>query len=179
LGRFIAGELSIAQTQNNTLTLVQCAIPAFEGLLPIPAHDTIVRKLLFELATWHSLAKLRLHTETNVRDLENSTSRLGDLLRQFQNDVSPGYQTFDLPTEEAARARRKAASLKKKTSSAEVVMKATDKGKSKQVGSRKSRKFNLVTYKTHALGAYAKAIRLYGSPDNYNSQTVSVNSDLL
>ena len=26
--------------------------------------------------------------------------------------------------------------------------------------------------KTHALGAYAKAIRLYGSLDNYNSQMV-------
>jgi hypothetical protein len=38
-------------------------------------------------------------------------------------------------------------------------------------GSRKVRKFNLNTYKTHALGGYAKAIRLFGSPDNYNSQT--------
>ena len=142
-------------------------------MLDIPAHDTTVRKLLFELATWHGLAKLRLHTETNVRDLENSTSRLGHLLRVFQSDVCPEYQTFDLPAEEAARARRKAAALKKKTNTTEVVPKATDKGKSKQSGSRKPRKFNLVTYKTHALGAYAKAIRRYGSPDNYNSQSVS------
>ena len=39
-------------------------------------------------------------------------------------------------------------------------------------GSKKSRTFNLNTYKIHALGSYAEAIWLYGSPDNYNSQTV-------
>ena len=103
-------------------------------------------------------------------DLENSTTRLGELLRTFQSDVCPGYQTFDLPSEEAARVRRKAAAAKKGVS--------VDKGKGKEketssgFGSRKPRTFSLNTYKTHALGAYAKAIRLYGSPDNYNSQTV-------
>jgi hypothetical protein len=104
-----------------------------------------------------------------VRDLENSTTRLGELLRSFQSDVCPAYQTFDLPAEEAARVRRRAAAAKKKGE-------AVDQGKGKQkatgLGSKKPRTFNLNTYKTHALGAYAKAIRLYGSPDNYNSQTV-------
>jgi hypothetical protein len=90
-----------------------------------------VRKLLFELATWHGLAKLRLHTETIVCELENSTTRLGDLLREFQNKVCPFYQTFDLPSEEAARARRKAAILKKDGAAANV----TDKGKGKASGS--------------------------------------------
>jgi hypothetical protein len=92
---------------------LQCAIPAFEGLFP-GTHDKIIRKLLFELSTWHGLAKLRLHTETTVCDLENSTTRLGELLRIFQSDVCPAYQTFDLPSEEAARVRRKAAAAKKK-----------------------------------------------------------------
>ena len=64
-----------------------------------------IRKLLFELATWHGLAKLRLHRETNVCDLENSTTQLGELLRCFQSDVCPAYQTFDLLVEEAARVR--------------------------------------------------------------------------
>ena len=96
----VCNYFSVAKTlmQFNT----QCAIPAFEGLFP-GTHDTIVRKLLFELATWHGLAKLHLHTETTVRNLENSTTRLGELLRTFQSDVCPGYQTFDLPSEEAAR----------------------------------------------------------------------------
>ena len=80
----------------------QCAIPVFDGLLP-DKHDRIVGKLLFELATWHGLAKLRLHTETTVQDLENSTARLGDILRDFQKTVCPEYDTYNLPTEEAAR----------------------------------------------------------------------------
>lgn len=128
-----------------------------------------IRKLLFELATWHGLAKLRLHTETNVCDLENSTTRLGELLRSFQSNVCPAYQTFDLPAEEAARVRRKAAAAKKME---EAIDQAKGKQRAMESGSKKSRTFNLNTYKIHALGSYAEAIRLYGSPDNYNTQTV-------
>lgn len=100
-----------------------------------------------------------------MHDLENSTTRLGELLRTFQSNVCPAYQTFDLPSEEAARVRRKAAAAKKRA----VTI---NKGKDTGSGSRKPRTFNLNTYKTHALGAYAKAIQLYGTPDGYNSQTV-------
>ena len=39
---------------------------------------------------------------------------------------------------------------------------------------RKTRQLNLDSYKLHALGGYAKAIRQYGTTDNYNSQTVCV-----
>jgi hypothetical protein len=56
---------------------------------------------------------------------------------------------------------------------------AAKKGKAKaanpvptQAGKKKLRTLNLNTYKVHALGAYAKAIRKYGSADNYNSQMV-------
>jgi len=41
--------------------LIQCAIPVFEGLLP-ELHNTHVLKLLFDLAHWHGLAKLQMHT---------------------------------------------------------------------------------------------------------------------
>jgi hypothetical protein len=135
--------------------------------LPNRGHDIIVQKLLFELSTWHGLAKLRLHTETTVRDLENSTTRLGTLLRSFQKDVCSGYQTYDLPAEEAARTRRKAAATKKDGGTA-----TTNKGKQSASGSRKPRKFNLNTYKIHALGGYAKAIQLFGTADGYSTQTV-------
>jgi hypothetical protein len=104
-----------------------------------------------------------------VRDLENSTTRLGELLRSFQSDVCPAYQTFDLPAEEAARVRRKAAAAKKME---EAIDQAKGKQKAMESGSKKHRTFNLNTYKVHALGSYAEAIQLYGSPDNYNSQTV-------
>ncbi|KAF8804257.1 hypothetical protein BYT27DRAFT_7004974, partial [Phlegmacium glaucopus] len=85
--------------------LLQCSIPTFDGLLP-RRHDRIVRNLLFELATLHGLAKLRLHTESTLMDLENSATRLGNLLRTFKTDVCSEYATRDLPSEEAARGRR-------------------------------------------------------------------------
>ncbi|KAF9521934.1 hypothetical protein CPB83DRAFT_872126 [Crepidotus variabilis] len=87
--------------------LLLCAIPVFEGLLP-PVYDRIVRNLLFELATWHALAKLCLHTETTLNDLENSTTRLGEAVRIFEKDVCAHYVTKELPSEEAARGRREA-----------------------------------------------------------------------
>ena len=90
-------------------------------------------KLLFELATWHGLAKLRQHTETTVCDLENSTSQLGGMLHTFQEDVCPHYQTFDLPSEVAAQARRKA---KKEAMAANVAEKGkAQKGKVSASGS--------------------------------------------
>jgi len=139
----------------------------------------MVGKLLFELATWHGLAKLRLHTETTVQDLENSTARLGDLLLDFQKTLCPEYDTYDLPTEEAARSRRqtrKAAApppthvYADSGSEKDEPMQKKGNGKAK----RKTRQVNLDSYKLHSLGGYAKAIRQYGTTDNYNSQTVCV-----
>lgn len=157
----------------------------FEGLLP-KQHDGIVRKLLFELNTWHSLAKLRLHTQTTVNDLEHATTRLGNVMRKFQKNVCSAYTTVELPSEEAARVRRQASAAKKATQSQPTKTKQTlpstiqkkktsltkDGGAPGQTKSRRQRTFNLNTYKVHALGSYARAIRLYGSTDNYNSQTV-------
>jgi hypothetical protein len=81
---------SIANTDQ-----MQCAIPVFEGLLP-KKHDWIVHKLLFELSTWHGLAKLRLHTKTTVSDLEHSTTGLGIFLRQVEKEVCNAYVTSEL-----------------------------------------------------------------------------------
>jgi hypothetical protein len=158
------------------LSIIQCSIPVFEGLLP-EKHDRIVRKLLFELATWHGLAKLRLHTETTVTDLEHSTKRLGIILREFRDKVCPGYTTRELPSEEAARVRRKANAAKNAVSGNSTnKLKAKTKLPTPPVGdqSRYRRFFNLNTYKTHALGAYPRSIRLLGTSDNYNSQAVSI-----
>ena len=87
--------------------LLQCAIPAFDYLLP-KEHDSIVKDLLFEMATWHSLAKLRLHTDTTLKFLRGSTKRLGKDLRAFRAQVCSAYDTRDLPAEETAHRRRKA-----------------------------------------------------------------------
>ncbi|KAG2737357.1 hypothetical protein P692DRAFT_20761974, partial [Suillus brevipes Sb2] len=52
--------------------VLQCAIPAFEGLFP-DSHDEVVRILLFRLAEWHALAKLRIHTDDSLDLLSRAT----------------------------------------------------------------------------------------------------------
>lgn len=132
--------------------------------------------LLFELATWHALAKLRLHTETTVCDLEASTHRLGAQMRQFEKEVCSMYETKELPTEEATRKRRTAAGNVKKPAKKPLTAskaKAVAKVNTGATSQPKLRKLNLHTYKFHALGAYPRAIRRYGTTDSYSTQIVS------
>jgi len=136
----------------------------FENLLPLPFNDTILT-LLFELATWHALAKLRLHTSTTLQFLETSTIRLGKIIRRFVSEVCDKFPTVELPQEETARRRRMAS--------------ANPKGKQKaEPSKRKSKTLNLTTYKLHALGDYHNTIRQYGTTDSYSTQTVSTTNDL-
>lgn len=131
--------------------------------------------LLFELATWHALAKLRLHTETTVCDLEASTHRLGVQMREFEKEVCSMYETKELQGEEAARKRRAAATKSKDPAKKPLTAskaKAIAKVKEGPTSQAKLKKLNLHTYKFHALGAYARAIRLYGTSDSYSSQIV-------
>jgi len=176
------------------LTLLKCAIPVFEDLLP-RQHGSIIRKLLFELATWHALAKLRLHTESTLYDLENSTTRLGQILRKFNSVVCANYETKELPSEIAARGRRAAAARSKKagktapattlptqpSTTAEppnvdipenVAPNLTTQQATHRVAKPKLRNYNMYTYKLHSLPSYPRAIREQGTTDGYNSQTV-------
>jgi hypothetical protein len=141
----------------------------FEGLFP-DQHNGIIMDLLFELATWHGFAKFRLHTESTLQGLDFSTTRLGSNLRRFQVVTCEAYITRELPSEEAARGRRKAAAAAKQSVAAEggmeELMATTTKRKANH------RKFNLATYKVHALGDYVKFIRMYGTTDNYSTQLV-------
>jgi hypothetical protein len=126
--------------------------------------------LLFELATWHALAKLRLHTESTLADLESSTSRLGTLLRRFVSITCEAFDTRQLPSEEAAQARRKARLFKGK----QRKDSEDNRNPEKTPQNSKKKTFSLRTYKLHALGAYTKAIRMFGTTDNYTTQTVCV-----
>ncbi|KAI9461891.1 hypothetical protein BJY52DRAFT_1116762, partial [Lactarius psammicola] len=151
-----------------------CAIPAIDGLLD-DKNNEIILDLLFELATWHALAKLRLHTESTVCELESSTTRLGRILRKFANSTCEEFVTVDLPSEEAARGRRKAAKVTRNPSGS--TPQTTSKGKQK-AGRPKTRKFNMWTYKMHALGDYARCIRLFGASDGYSTQTVRISNEI-
>ncbi|KAJ3524924.1 hypothetical protein NMY22_g10792 [Coprinellus aureogranulatus] len=158
--------------------LLQCAIPAFEGLLP-PPHNNRVLALLFTLGEWHGLAKLRQHTDHTLEMLDVLTTRMGDQLRAFVKDTCAGVDTKELPREYQARKRREtrkrqkgkaSANKRRKTSSSEqssAIETCGDNGSD----SRRSKTLNLKTYKFHALGDVVPTIRMFGTTDSYSTQT--------
>jgi len=78
------------------LTLpMQCAIPVFDSLLPEP-HNTRVLKLLFDLAHWHALAKLHMHTDTTVDILSNVAKSLSNSLHEFEEKTCSLFETWEL-----------------------------------------------------------------------------------
>ena len=89
-------------------------------------------------------------------------------MRKFEKYVCSKYDTKDRPSELAARTRRQRqkAIQKPTTTPAPTQKDPATKGPQR-------RKFNLETYKYHALGDYATSIRLHGSLDGYSSQLVS------
>ena len=147
----------------------KCAIPVFEGLLPSP-HNSTILDLLYTLATWHALAKLRLHTEWSVTYLEVVTRALGRKLRAFVKSTCEKYDTRELPREVAARGRRKSALAARKPAKPRKMV--VGKTSRTQTNARK-KAFSLRTYKLHALGDYPRAIRTFGTTDVYSTQPVS------
>ncbi|KAF8074854.1 hypothetical protein FPV67DRAFT_601603 [Lyophyllum atratum] len=143
--------------------LLQCAIPVFEGLLPEP-YNNIIIDLLFTLAEWHCLAKLRLHTDSTLQRLDDCTTDLGRQLRKFSKDVCLAFDTRELPREEAARGRRKAKKKTKPSTDPEPSSAAPKKSPPKK------KTFNMFTYKLHALGDYVRTIRWFGTTDSYSTQ---------
>ncbi|TFK88006.1 hypothetical protein K466DRAFT_645664 [Polyporus arcularius HHB13444] len=133
--------------------ILQCSYFAFEGLLDPPYNDYVL-KLIFMLATWHSLAKLRLHSEDTLTFFEQITKMLGTAMRAFERHVCSAFDTKELPSETMARQRRAAAKRKKAPAR-----------------SAKRRKFNgMHTYKYHRLGDYPASIRRHGTTDNTSTQ---------
>jgi hypothetical protein len=54
-------------------------MPCFEGLFP-PTAENVILDLLFMLATWHALAKLRMHTTSTLSFFDAVTKSLGKVL---------------------------------------------------------------------------------------------------
>jgi hypothetical protein len=147
------------------LLFPKCAIPVFEGLLPEP-HNTIVLDLLFTLAHWHSLAKLRTHTDVTIQRLDELTSDLGYHLRRFESDTCSAYHTYELKREMKARQRKQVHQQR--------TINATTQGKNNPSCGRMPKTFNLQTYKVHALGDYVEAIKTFGTTDSYSTEVVSI-----
>jgi hypothetical protein len=85
----------------------QCSICVFDGLLPEP-YNKQLSKLLFILAHWHALAKLRLHTDSSLELLESTTELLGKAFRIFEEQTCPAFETYELKRETEARQRQQA-----------------------------------------------------------------------
>ena len=63
-------------------------MPAFEGLLPLP-DDHTCGDLLFELANWHALAKLHLHTDVTLKIFRASTDHMYEGIQKFAMTTCP------------------------------------------------------------------------------------------
>jgi hypothetical protein len=164
----------------------QCAIPVFDGLLPEP-HNRVVLDLLFVMAHWHGLAKLRMHHELTLEIMESVTVSLGKLLRSFSSITCLAFETKELRREADARVRReskKAAASHCPTGNPHVestgpaVPLASEEYQSAgqppraEASGRRPKSFNLSTYKVHSLGDYVKTIRQYGTTDSYSTELV-------
>ncbi|KAH7904490.1 hypothetical protein BJ138DRAFT_1019091 [Hygrophoropsis aurantiaca] len=157
--------------------LLQCAIPVFEGLLAGQHNDRLL-KLLFLLAHWHALAKLRMHTDSTLTLLDCATKSLGAALRDFQTKVCPAFNTHELRREADARKRRSNAqsNRRQKQSKAAQTSEGSTAYMNKQPeadgtrAARRAKTLNLQTYKLHALGDYADCIRRYGTTDSYSTE---------
>jgi hypothetical protein len=93
--------------------------------------------------------------------MDEVTTNLGEAFRHFEGEVCPAYSANELPREANARRRR------------HQNANTTGKAKSTNDGPRK-KKFNLETYKYHALGDYVKTIRRLGTSDSYSTATVGI-----
>ena len=141
--------------------LFQCCIPCFEGLLPAPHNDTVL-KLLYLASYWHSLAKLHVHSETTLKVLDHVTVLFARALRHFKEVTCPCFSTVE--TDREYKARRRAAEQKN--------LKSRQDTNTTGVGGKQPKTFNLLTSKLHALGDYIETIKMFGTTDSYSTQIV-------
>ncbi|KAF8594532.1 hypothetical protein BDV93DRAFT_393872, partial [Ceratobasidium sp. AG-I] len=139
--------------------ILQCCIPVFKGLLS-STIDLELQHLLFLLARWHALAKLRQHTSATLKHLANETVKLGEKLRAFQAATNE-LVVYETPREFRARQRRAVLRAKRQNNSDESL-----------TLTRKHCKLNLNTFKFHALGDYVAIIARNGTTDSFSTQAV-------
>ena len=151
-------------------------IPAVEGLLEEP-YNTRLLTLLYRLAEWHAFAKLRMHTEHTLLQLEHTTVVLGQQLWYFRDWSHTVFTLRELPSEKEARDRRhnkqrNKAPLTPAENNTSNAVSSKDPTQSKKSKPRVEI-LNLLTYKLHVLGDYVRSIRLFGTTDSYSTQIVS------
>ena len=134
---------------------IQCAMPCFEKLFP-PIYESKVQDMLWEMAMFHALSYLRLHTAITLLIFDAAVITMGKAIRTFRTKVCAKLDARELSKETASRKRRKQATKK----NAVVDLRA------------KKKELNLNTYKYHCLGDYPRAVREFGPLDGFSTQTV-------
>ncbi len=138
--------------------------------------------LLFIMAHWHTLAKLRQHTDLSLHVMDSVTVQLGEALRNFQEKTCSEFDTRELQSEKSGRKRQAGATSSsqnqksksgKKSDKNAATASATTSSKTSTSQGRKKVFLNLNTYKDHSLGDYVDTIRKYGTTDSYSTESVS------
>ena len=122
-------------------------------------------KLLFHLAEWHALAKLRFHTEPTIQYLKLATTMLGKQLCGIKHTTCSQFTTCELPKEAITQEQhqsQKQAKVPMTPSQPPALAKPQPKVVS----------FNMSTYKAHSLGNYPATVIMYGPTDSYSTQMV-------
>jgi hypothetical protein len=150
------------------LTTDQCAITAFSGILkliPNKSHDeeeASILDCLYVMATFHTLARLRLHTEKTTALLADVTKSLGAVLRKLRDDMKKNFKVMELPRDVQARAREQNRRLQKGGSK-----RSANSTASKEIS------LNLSTIKNHLLEHYHSMILEFGTMEGYSTELVS------
>lgn len=166
---------------SSLIIIFKCSLPVFEGLLPKAEEDECLQNLLYRVNEFHTLSKLRMHTDTTLDLLQTATDLFQQDIRVFRDTVCAEHTTMELPREVRARARKQAREAglpipefhptSPTTPSANSSARAPTGSTTTPTG-RKQKSLNLNTYKFHALGEYASAIRMFGTFDSYSTQSV-------
>ena len=139
-------------------------------------HNESILELLYLAAYWHSLAKLRMHTDTSLQVLDNVTVHFAKQLRYFASVTCLQFPTVETDGEYAARQRAANRRAAQQANGGHPM--ATGSTQVVDIGGKRPKGFNLTTYKLHSLGDYVATIRHYGTTDSYNTKNVSDISSL-
>ncbi|RPD56273.1 hypothetical protein L227DRAFT_508714 [Lentinus tigrinus ALCF2SS1-6] len=132
-------------------------MPVIDGLLPLDDNQTI-QDMLFELANWHALAKLRMHHDVTLENMEHATKHMYEAIKTFASTTCQQHEAMELPSEMEVRTRR----AKRKNPDD-----PSDTG-------RRMVEYNVInTFKFHSLGDHTEYIRRSGPTDNTTTQIVS------
>jgi hypothetical protein len=60
-------------------------------------------KFLYRAAGWHGFAKMRMHTDSTLKHLDNLTMEFGKLVRDFETSTHSQFTTTELLHETESR----------------------------------------------------------------------------